>query len=218
MKSRVREAAYSVDLLEPRRLLSALTPGLSAAKTTTSNSEVDSYTVSMQAGKTLMVALGQTATNSFQPQVKLFDPSNNLVRTDTNAVGVYYQVTAASTGTYTLKVGDATASHTGSYQLTVFTPGTNFSYGEEGAEAESGRRRAATIAPGDLDVWTITTTAGQFISAEIAANSNGENIDLGRRALCAGWIDCRPENQRHRIGDRCGSHRDADGNIFLRGL
>src|SRR5205823_2005096 len=43
----------------------------------------------------------------------------------------------------------------------------------------SGRRRADTIEPGDLDVWTLQTNAGQFISAEIAANSTGENINLG---------------------------------------
>src|ERR1700759_4255404 len=110
MKMSVARAAYSVDLLTPRRLLAALTPGLSATHTTTSNSEVDSYTVSMQAGKTLMVALGETTTSAFDPQVQLIDPNGNTVRTDSNEVGLFYQVTASTTGTYTLKVSDAGAN------------------------------------------------------------------------------------------------------------
>ena len=168
-----------MDLLESRRLFSALTPGLSVTASLTTASEVDSYTIDMKAGQTLVVALGETATTPFNPQVQLRDPSGAVVRTDTNPVGLTYAVTAASTGTYQLLVSDAGLSHTGAYQLTAFTPGTNFSYGEEGAEAESGRRRAAGIGPGDLDVWTITTNAGQFISAEVAENTPGDSVQVG---------------------------------------
>src|SRR4029077_2811785 len=54
-----------------------------------------------------------------------------------------------------------------------------FSYGEEGAEAESGRRRAETIEPGDLDVWTINTIAGQHIATEVVENKPGDAVDIG---------------------------------------
>jgi Ca2+-binding RTX toxin-like protein len=179
MKSLKPTRQARVDLLESRRLFSALTPGLSVTGNIATPSQVDTYTVNVTAGKTLVVALGETATTAFDPQVQLLDPSSNIVRTDSNEIGVFYTVTAAKTGTYTLKISDAGANDTGGYMLTVFTPTPNFSYGEEGAEAESGRRRAATIGPGDLDIWTITTNAGQFISGEVAANSTGENINLG---------------------------------------
>ena len=179
LKTPRRARVDLVDLLEPRRLFAALTPGLSVTGNIATSTQVDTYTVSATAGQTLVVALGETATTAFDPQVQLIDPSSTPVRTDSNEVGVFYTVTAAKTGNYTLKVGDGGANDTGGYMLTVFTPTKNFSYGEEGAEAESGRRRAATIGPGDLDVWTITTNAGQFISGEIAANSVGENIDRG---------------------------------------
>ena len=168
-----------LELLEPRQLLAALTPGLSVQGTITTATQVDTDTISVVAGQTLMVALGKVSGTSFDPQVKLLDPSSATVRTDSNSTGVFYMVTAATSGTYTLQISDATASHTGDYELTVFTPSANFSYGEDGAEADSGRRRAAGVGPGDLDVWTITTNAGQFISTEVAANSTGENIDLG---------------------------------------
>jgi Ca2+-binding RTX toxin-like protein len=179
MKSSKTTRQPRVDVLEPRRLFTALTPGLSVTGTIATPSQVDTYTVPVTAGQTLVVALGETVTTAFDPQVQLIDPNGTPVRTDSNEIGVFYTTTATTTGTYTLKISDAGSNDTGSYQLTVFTPTPNFSYGEEGAEAESGRRRAATIGPGDLDVWTITTNAGQFISAEIAANTTGENINLG---------------------------------------
>jgi Ca2+-binding RTX toxin-like protein len=168
-----------IDVLEPRRLFAALTPGLSVTGAISSPSEVDSDTISVKAGQTLVVALGETTATSFTPQLQVRDPNGTAVRTNSGAMGVFVTLTATLTGTYTLRVSDATASHTGSYQLTAFTPGTNFSHGEDAFEAESGRRRAATIGPGDLDVWTVTTTAGQFISAEAAKNTTGENLNIG---------------------------------------
>jgi Ca2+-binding RTX toxin-like protein len=167
------------DVLEPRRLFAALTPGLSVTGTISSAAEVDSDTISVKAGQTLMVALGETSSSSFTPQIQVRDPNGAAVRTNSGATGVFITLTATLTGTYTLRVSDATSSHTGSYQLTAFTPSGNFSHGEDAFEAESGRRRAATIGPGDLDVWTVTTTAGQFISAEVAKNTTNENLNLG---------------------------------------
>jgi Ca2+-binding RTX toxin-like protein len=102
-----------------------------------------------------------------------------VVRTDSNEVGVFYSVTAARSGTYELRVSDAGANDTGAYTLTAFTPGSNFSYGEEGAEAESGRRRAAGVGPGDLDIWTIDTQKGQYIATEVTENKAGDPVQLG---------------------------------------
>src|SRR5947207_1235388 len=47
------------------------------------------------------------------------------------------------------------------------------------AEADSGRRRAAGLEPGDLDVWTINTTKGQYISAVATENNPGSALNIG---------------------------------------
>src|SRR5689334_8415866 len=179
MKSLKNTRGPRVDVLEPRRLFAALTPGLSVSSTIAAASEVDTYTLNVTAGKTLVVALGETTTAAFDPQVQLRDPTGAVVRTDSNEVGVFYSVTAAKSGTYELRVSDAGANDTGGYTLTAFTPGSNFSYGEEGAEAESGRRRAAGVGPGDLDVWTIDTQKGQYIATEVTENKPGDPVQLG---------------------------------------
>src|SRR4051794_652899 len=168
-----------IDLLEPRRLFSALTPGLTVQSTIASPSEVDSYTISASAGKTLVVALGDSGATAFDPQVQLRDPNGAVVRTDSNETGVFYRITNTLKGNYELRISDAGANDTGSYKLTAFTVAKGFSYGEEGAEADSGRRRAAGLEPGDLDVWTIHTTAGQYISALATENNAGSALNIG---------------------------------------
>src|SRR5882724_1775002 len=91
-----RRRAPLVDLLEPRRLFAALTPGLTVSSTISANSEVDSYTISVTAGQTLVVALGDSGLNAFDPQVELHNPSGGIVRTDSNETGVFYTTTATA--------------------------------------------------------------------------------------------------------------------------
>src|SRR5256885_147375 len=168
-----------IDPLEPRRLFSALTPGLTVQSTIASPAEVDSYTISVASGRTLVVALGDAGATAFDPQVQLRDPNGGVVRTDSNETGVFYRITNTLKGDYELRISDAGANDTGSYKLTAFTVAKGFSYGEEGAEADSGRRRAAGLEPGDLDVWTIKTTAGQYISSLATENNAGSALNIG---------------------------------------
>jgi Ca2+-binding RTX toxin-like protein len=168
-----------IDLLEPRRLFSALTPGLTVQSTIASPAEVDSYTISAAAGRTLVVALGDSGATAFDPQVQLRDPNGAVVRTDSNETGVFYRITNTLKGNYELRISDAGANDTGSYKLTAFTVAKGFSYGEEGAEADSGRRRAAGLEPGDLDVWTMKTIAGQYIASVATENNPGSALNIG---------------------------------------
>src|SRR5580765_4290263 len=97
-KSQRRRAPW-VDLLEPRRLFAALTPGLTVSSTIAAPSEVDSYTISLTAGQTLVVALGDSGLTAFDPQVELHAPGGGVVRTDSNETGVFYTTTASTAGT-----------------------------------------------------------------------------------------------------------------------
>src|SRR3954471_9795997 len=118
-----------MDLLEPRRLFAALTPGATLSSTISSAAEVDTHTISLTAGQQLIVALGDAGATAFDPQVQLRDPNGGVVRTDSNETGVFYRVTATASGTYELRISDAGANDTGSYNLTAFTPSKSFSYG-----------------------------------------------------------------------------------------
>jgi len=167
-----------IESLEPRRLFAVLASGVTLESSIASTSEIDTHTISLTAGQILVVALGENDGQALDPQVQLKDPSGGTVRTDSGEVGVYYRITAAATGTYQLLISDAGSNNTGNYQLTVFRPGAQ-GVGEEGANVESGRRRAGTAEAGDLDVWTIDATAGQYVGMIVTENSVGNAVDIG---------------------------------------
>ena len=169
---------HIIERLEFRCLFDALTSGVTLNGSIASTGEVDTHSISVSAGQTLVVALGENEGQALDPQVELRSPNGGVIRTDSGEAGTYYHVTAPATGTYQLLISDAGSNDTGSYQLTVFRPGTQGT-GEEGADSQSGRRRTGTIEAGDLDVWTIQATRGQYLGAIVAENKVGDAVDIG---------------------------------------
>jgi hypothetical protein len=168
------------DSLEPRRLFStALTSGVNVTGSISTKTEVDSYTISLNAGQTMVVALGEAKSSSYDPWIEVRDPNGKPIKSTFSEVGVFFKLSAPLKGTYTLRVADSGKNDMGSYLLTVFKPGGTMNYGEEGAEGESGRRRAASISAGDLDIWTLKTTKGQFDAITLTENSAGSALDPG---------------------------------------
>jgi hypothetical protein len=88
-KHRGRAVQPRFDLLEQRRLFSALTSGLTLSSTISSAAEVDTHTISVKAGQPLIVALGDSGATAFDPQVQLRDPNGSVVRTESNETGVF---------------------------------------------------------------------------------------------------------------------------------
>ena len=89
-------------------------------------------------------------------------------------------IVAPVTGTYLVLVGsfDSGFDGSGTYRLTMtHTPGPiTVSAGDQGGPLTNGAAHAGEIVQGDLDVWTITATAGQQISVQI--NETSETDDF----------------------------------------
>jgi len=171
--------ARFVDSLEPRQLFTSLTPGQTVTATIGKVGQVQEYTVSLVAGRNITVAAGDKGTTSFATDLRLINPSGQVVASSSGDTGAFISTTAAVTGTYKVRIGDVGNNQTGSASVTAFYYASSITDSDDAYAAESGRRRAATIGPGDLDVWTLTATAGNFLSVVATENVVGESIDIG---------------------------------------
>lgn len=167
----------TLEQVEPRRLLAALVSSTTVNGSIQSETEIDSFTISVQSGDPLFVALGNVPSGSFVPRMQILSPSGATLLNGTAEPGRLYAGTASQSGTYTIRVTEDGQDATGNYTLTAFTTGVNQVDSDTG-NVESGRRFAANISPGDLDVWEIDATAGQQLSTIVTENTSGENMDV----------------------------------------
>ena len=187
-----------IDALERRRMLADLASGVSETGTVT-GSQLHTYTFDVAAGREIIIVAGDTGATAFEPTLDLLNPSDVIVKHATSESQTYMRYTTTVAGTYTLQVGDDDGSHSGSYKLTMFTAG------EQGTDTDnttgaiaSGRRIAATMGPGDLDVYTIDMLTGQVFTAIATENNPGNALQLG--------MDIVTPNGSYLIGDE-----DAEG-------
>lgn len=167
-----------LEACETRRLFAGIVSSTTVNGNIASGSEVDNYTIAVNSGDPLIVALGNPGSGGFIPQMQVLNPSGTVIANVSAQVGLgqIANLTAASTGTYTIRVFSSDASTTGTYSVTAFAIGTQVD--SDTGTVESGRRFAATVGPGDLDVWTISATAGQELSVITTENSPGGNMEL----------------------------------------
>ena len=97
-----------------------LASGVTLESSIASTSEIDTHTISLTAGQILVVALGENDGQALDPQVQLKDPSGGTVRTDSGEVGVYYRITAAATGTGSVRPSRVTRT---SRPMSTLMPG-----------------------------------------------------------------------------------------------
>ena len=169
-----------LDVLESRRLFASLTAGQTATSSITTSATTKNWTVSLKAGQAIVVAVGDTGTTSFAPELALIGPDGKTVATTSGDKGAFLSKTAATTGTYTVRVRDVGQNQSGSIKVTAFYTGSStVTDSDDALAAQSGRRFAATIEPGDLDVWRVTGKAGQFLSVVATENKVGDPVDPG---------------------------------------
>jgi hypothetical protein len=135
--------------------------------------DLDAWTFSASQGNTLIVGLGEiTGSAAFTPWLRLIAPNGAVVGNTWGAAAAQVQVSAPSTGTYTVIVGsgDVGRAGTGSYRLTlVRAPGTfTVSTGDQGGTLTRGVNRAGSIVVGDVDPWTFSTTQGSAINLVVS--------------------------------------------------
>ena len=143
--------------------------------------DVDVWTFTANAGERISLHLGElTDTDDFRPWLRLWAPNGaSLEDTAGVSVAVVDDAIAPATGTYLVQVAsfDSGVDGEGTYRLTLAkTPGPiTVSPGDEGGPLTDGATHVGAIAQGDVDVWTITVTAGQNISVTI--NETAETSD-----------------------------------------
>jgi hypothetical protein len=140
--------------------------------------ETDTWTFSAATGDSIVVRIGQVTDNNgnFEPQIRLYDPSNTLLGTSAGDLAAEVAVTAGSTGTFTVLVSDGNLAHagdstndTGSYRLHLAkSPGAFVvPAGDEGGNLINGGSQDGTIDVGDLDVWSFTASSGDGILVRV---------------------------------------------------
>jgi Ca2+-binding RTX toxin-like protein len=167
-----------LEVCETRRMFAGITSATTVNGTISTDTEVDTYTIVVKSGDPIVVALGNPGSGGFIPRVQVLNPSGTTLA-DTSAqvgLGTSASVTAASTGTYTIRVFSNGQNASGNYTLTAFAIGAQAD--NDASAADSGRRFAANVGPGDLDVWTMSATPGQQLSVIATENVSGDNMEL----------------------------------------
>jgi hypothetical protein len=142
--------------------------------------DLDVFTFSAAAGNAITVAMGQVDAgfDNFDPRIDLYAPDGTLLKSASGAQGTSLDVRATKSGTYYAVARDDNGNEGGAYGLTVaVVPGSQNSGGDAGPIA-SGQAVAATIADGDLDVFTFNATANSAITVAMGqVNAGFDNFD-----------------------------------------
>ena len=168
-----------IDSLESRTLFATLTAGVTYATSINASKPLKNWSISLKAGQAIYVTAGVPAGAAVSPELVLISPNHKTLARSVGERGAMTGKVAPVTGTYVVRVFDARGSgNSSSVSVTaVFTGSTPIADGDDGGTASSGRRFAASIDPGDFDVWRIDATSGQFLS--VVANENSVNSPVG---------------------------------------
>jgi hypothetical protein len=145
--------------------------------------DLDVWKVKALAGQRLGVEIGETSDSngSFDPWIRIWAPNGASIGNTWGYSAASLEAVAPVSGTYLVLVASNDGNHagTGSYQLTLAQTGGSVvvSHGDEGGPLTSGVPVAGAITTGDLDVYTISATAGQHISAHLAETLDNGNFD-----------------------------------------
>ncbi len=140
--------------------------------------DVDVWTFTATAGERIAVHIGEIAeTDDFRPWIRLWSPTGaTLESTSGLAAAAIDDVVAPVTGTYLVLVAsfDSGVDGAGTYRLTMaHTPGPiTVSPGDQGGPLTNGAIHTGEIVQGDVDVWTLTVTAGHHITVNINETSD----------------------------------------------
>jgi hypothetical protein len=135
--------------------------------------DVDVWTFPANEGERIAIHIGEISeTEEFRPWIRLWAP-NGESKGDIagNSATFIDNVVAPVTGTYFVLVAssDSGFDGEGTYRLTMtHTPGPiTVSPGDQGGPLTVGATHNGEIVRGDLDVWTVTVTAGHRVTVNI---------------------------------------------------
>ncbi|HYT59746.1 MAG TPA: hypothetical protein VEL06_06220, partial [Haliangiales bacterium] len=129
--------------------------------------DIDAWTFTANAGESIVVRMGETATATLTPQLRLYGPDGVLLGSSSSGAAAEVSARATNSGTFLVVAGDLTAGFagTGNYRISLAKTGSApvISASDEGGPMVNGTTYLATIDTGDMDAWTFTANAGESI-------------------------------------------------------
>jgi lysophospholipase L1-like esterase len=172
-------------------MLTAASPSVAFAKTPLTNGanhqgdiarpdQWDLWTFQANAGDLVVVSIGATSgtpSDLFWPSIRILFPDDTLGPYDSGYSAAQVTLRATQTGVYTVRVASGDSNHVGvgTYTLTMAKlPGAfQVSQGDEGGRLINGANHSGRIALGDVDLWYLEATAGEWLSVAIGETSDG---------------------------------------------
>src|SRR5207247_2508378 len=123
--------------------------------------DLDLWTVTATVGAAIVMRMaGVTVGGTLTPWLRIYSPAGALVGNSFNTVAAEVAVTAATSGTFLVVVGDGTGGLTGcgAYRLTLAKTGDPVvvSPGDAGGPTLFPATTPFRSDVGDLDLWTVT--------------------------------------------------------------
>ncbi len=137
--------------------------------------DIDVYSYQAAAGEVLTIFVG-VGGGSLDPEVELHGPDGAVVSTGwgtSSAMIEAVKVTVA--GTYLILVRDHYGPYAGAYGLTVITNTSSNPGDEDASVIVAGEYKTATIAVGDMDVYSFQARAGDVLT--IFVGVTGGSLD-----------------------------------------
>ena len=141
--------------------------------------DVDAWTFTANAGESIVVRMGETATGGLLPWLRLYGPNGVLLSADFNAAAAEVTARATNSGTFQVVAGDGNVGlgGNGNYRLTLARTGEPLviSPGDEGGGMTASDTYDGAVDVGDVDAWIFTACVGDTISLrvdELVTNSS----------------------------------------------
>ena len=157
--------------------------GLTSGQTesgTLSLGDIDTYTISGEAGERLFLNLGETVSStSFNLGIFIYDPSGDLLSSvDNDWTGITFtNLLMDQSGTYTIVIRDLSMDVTGDYTLTAIVVDEVVDVGNVGLT--SGQTESGTLSLGDIDTYTISGEAGDRFFLSLGETISSTSFNLG---------------------------------------
>lgn len=145
--------------------------------------DLDLWNFTANKGEAIVIRMGQlTETNNFDPWLRLYGPDGKLLASDQATYVAEVVFRATNSGTFlVVAANDPYYSDAGSglYFLTLAKTGGALatSAGDEGGSLTGSGLYNGTISVGDLDAFSFTACAGDFISLHVEETSQTNNFD-----------------------------------------
>jgi hypothetical protein len=142
--------------------------------------DIDAWTFTANAGDSIVVRMGETATSSLTPQLRLYGPNGVLLGSFSSGVAAEVSAQATNSGTFLVVAGDLSAgwAGTGNYRISLANSGSplSISANDEGGPMTGNGTYDGTIDAGDVDAWTFTVCAGDIISLNVTELVSGSTL------------------------------------------